>query len=155
MRLSRSVAGAGGALALILSALLGGAAAAAPADEASIAFVESTGCQLEILVSVPDGVEVDLAGVGVTVDGTDAEARAQEADDTSQMRRTAVLVIDTSNSMKGKRFAGAKQAASPSSAPCPDDVYVGIVSFARVVIAGAGTDPGPRRALERWSTPWP
>ncbi len=57
-----------------------------------------------------------------------------EADTQSLVRRTAVLAIDTSNSMRGARFEAAKQAARTYLAAVPDDVYVGIVSFADDVV---------------------
>ena len=45
------------------------------------------------------------------------------------MRRTTVLAIDTSNSMRGERIAAAKQAATLFLETAPADVAVGLVSF--------------------------
>ncbi|MDO9495145.1 MAG: type II secretion system F family protein [Nocardioides sp.] len=109
-------------------------ATAAHAADGTIAHVEPTAEGLQILVSVPPDVEVDLEDVSVTIDGQVASAVAVPAATTSQVRRTAVLAIDTSNSMKGPRFEAAKAAALAFLAAVPDDVYVGIVSFAAEVV---------------------
>ena len=103
---------------------------AAGADEASIAYVESTKEGLQLLVSVPVDAEVDLDEVSVTVNGTPTESDAAPADSTTTVRRTAVLAIDASNSMRGARFDAAKAAALTFLDTVPDDVYVGVVSFA-------------------------
>jgi tight adherence protein B len=122
-RLGAAVAGA----LLSLTAVSG--AAAAETDEASIAYIEAEDGTLQILVSVPDDASVDLDAVKVTVGGTDAEASASIVESSSEIRRTAVLAIDTSNSMKGDRFEAAKAAALTFLDTVPDDIYVGIVTF--------------------------
>ncbi|WP_372728580.1 type II secretion system F family protein [Nocardioides sp.] len=132
-RLSRSVSRVVGALALACLVVLAGAPSAVAADRASISYVESSGDRLEILVSVPPGVEVDLDAVGVTIDGEPADTTAVDAASATQVRRTAVLVMDTSNSMRGARFEGAQNAARAFLDSVPDDVFVGIVSFAGTV----------------------
>ncbi|GEP32990.1 hypothetical protein NSZ01_07580 [Nocardioides szechwanensis] len=116
------------ALAAVVLALV--PAPGAYAAEGTIAHVEPTAEGLQILVSVPPDVEVDLEQVSVTIDGQIASAVAVPAATTSQVRRTAVLAVDTSNSMEGPRFAAAKAAALAFLKAVPDDVYVGIVSFA-------------------------
>ena len=98
-------------------------------DEATISFVERTEAGLQILVSVPADTTIGLDGVTVTVDGQDAESTASLAETTTDVRRTAVLAIDTSNSMAGPRFEAAKAAATTFLETVPDDVYVGIVTF--------------------------
>ncbi len=121
---------------LAAAAVLGSALAALPlaaasADDpgASIAHVEVAGDQLHVLVSVPAGAEVDLGGVTASVDGTDADASAEQASQTTTVRRTAVIAIDTSNSMRGARATAARQAALTYIDTVPNDVYVGIVNF--------------------------
>ncbi len=116
-------------LVVLLSA--GGAGAA----EGTIAHAEPTSSGLQVLVSVPADVDVDLADLAVTVDGARADSAAVPAATATQVRRTAVLAIDTSNSMKGARFAAAKGAALAFLDTVPDDVFVGIVSFAADVTA--------------------
>lgn len=117
-----------------LAALLAapGVARAADGDAgtASVAHVEAGPGTVQVLVSVPADVEVDLDGVAVTVDGAAAEAEARPADSVTAVRRTAVLAIDTSRSMQGGRFRAAKLAAQEFIAAVPEDVYVGIVTFA-------------------------
>ncbi|MFC5178988.1 type II secretion system F family protein [Nocardioides taihuensis] len=109
--------------------LAGAPATATPeAGDAAITHVEPDAAGVQILVSVPADAEVDLEGVTVEIDGQDATATAALAS-TTDVQRTAVLTIDTSNSMKGERFAAAKQAALTFLDTVPDDVYVGIVTF--------------------------
>jgi tight adherence protein B len=116
-------------LALVLLLTCSAPATAAEGD-ASIAHVEPTHNGLQILVSVPPGTEVDLDHVTATIDGADAVAEAALATTTSDVKRTAVLAIDTSRSMAGKRLEAAKAAALTFLDTVPDDVYVGIVTFA-------------------------
>ena len=118
------------AAALAAVFVLGSPTTALAADDASIAHVETSSKGLQVLVSVPEDVEVDLANISVTVDGQQAESEAALATANTDVRRTTVLVIDTSNSMRGQRFASAKTAAMAFLDAVPDDVYVGIVSFA-------------------------
>ena len=114
---------------LLAAAALLLAAPPAYAVDGSIDYVESTDEGLQILVSVPPSATVDTDDVTVTVDGTAADSTAAPADSTTTVRRTAVLVMDTSNSMRGERIAAAQAAAETFLATVPDDVYVGIVTF--------------------------
>jgi tight adherence protein B len=123
--------GACAAVAVTLSA----APAHAVDDQATISHVKATDQGLQILVSLPEGVTPDLDGVSVTIDGKDAEATASTADSSSKIRRTTVLAIDTSASMKGERIAAAQAAAETFLDSVPDDVYVGITTFAGEVTA--------------------
>jgi tight adherence protein B len=106
------------------------APSAALAADGSIAHVETEPGSVQLLVSVPADADVDLDGVTVTVDGKDATAQAETAGTDTTVRRTAVLAIDTSNSMQGTRFDAAKLAAQEFISSVPADVYVGIVTFA-------------------------
>ena len=117
--------------AVVLAAGLALAPTSALAADGSIAHVETSPGSLQLLVSVPAGAEVDLSGVAVSIDGTAAaSAQAELADGATTVRRTAVLVIDTSRSMQGGRFAAAKEAARAFISAVPDDVYLGVVTFA-------------------------
>lgn len=106
------------------------------AGEGNIDHVETRDGILRVLYSLPalpEGAAPDLASLSVSVDGTAAEATAEmaaAADAEAQVRRTAILVIDTSMSMRGERFTQAKAAADAFLAATPPDVYVGIVAFA-------------------------
>jgi tight adherence protein B len=95
----------------------------------SIDYVERTDEGLQVLVSVPPDAAVDTDNVAVTIDGTTAPATASPAETTTSVRRTAVLVMDTSNSMQGDRIEAAQSAALTFLETVPDDVYVGVVTF--------------------------
>jgi tight adherence protein B len=111
--------------------LIGGPATAA--DGAAISHVKPTKSGVKILVSLPEGAQVDLNGVEVSLAGEDAKATARSADTDAAIRRTTILVIDTSNSMKGDRFDAAQAAARSFLDAVPDNVYVGITTFASKV----------------------
>jgi tight adherence protein B len=115
---------------VLAAAVLALVPASAYAADGTIAHVEPSSEGLQIIVSVPRDVEVDLEAVSVTIEGQVAPAVAVPAATASQIRRTTVLAIDTSNSMAGARFAAAKTAALAFLDGVPDNVYVGIVSFA-------------------------
>ncbi len=106
------------------------------AGEGEIDHAEAKAGTLRVLYSVPDlaeGVEPDLETLQISVNGADLEAEAELAASASagdQVRRTTIMAIDTSNSMKGDRFEQAKAAAKSFLDAAPADVYVGIVAFA-------------------------
>ena len=108
------------------------AAAGASADGAgSIDHVETESGELRLLYSLPevtDRDDADLSSVQVSINDEPVEARAAPASET--VRRTTILAIDVSNSMRGQRFAKAKQAATAFIGAAPTDVLVGIVTFA-------------------------
>jgi tight adherence protein B len=115
---------------VLLGLALGPAPAALAADgTGTITYSEATPDGVQALVSIPADSPVDLAAVEVTVDGEKAEATAVPADTGDALLRTTVLAIDTSNSMRGERFAAAKAAAREFIDTAPDDVYIGIVTF--------------------------
>jgi tight adherence protein B len=126
--LARAVAAAACALAILVGAA---GPALADDDQLTIGHVQpAEDGKLEVLVSVPAGVDTDdleLAVEGTALD--DVEIRqADESGDS--VRRTTVLAIDTSNSMANRgRIEAAKAAANLFLDRVPDDVYVGIVTF--------------------------
>ncbi|SFC06219.1 tight adherence protein B [Nocardioides terrae] len=120
-------------LVLAATAALGVLALAQPAahaagSDSAITHIQHTKAGFKLLVSVPADADVSLDDVSVTVDGTRAEATAAVAR-SGDVRRTEMLVIDTSNSMKGAKFQAAKAAALQFLDAVPEDVYVGIVTF--------------------------
>ena len=117
------------ALVAALAVLLGVGPAQAADGGASITHVKPTDKGVQVLVSVPEGAEVDLSGVTVKIEGKSATATADQASDDAKIKRTTVLAIDTSNSMKGARFDAAVAAATTYLDTVPDDVYVGITTF--------------------------
>ncbi len=96
---------------------------------AAITHLEVAHDQVRVLVSVPAGADVDFDSVTASVDGHPADATAEPAAGSTAVRRTAILAIDTSNSMRGARFTAARAAALRFLDLVPDDVYVGVVSF--------------------------
>ncbi|WP_081795476.1 type II secretion system F family protein [Nocardioides sp. URHA0020] len=135
-RLRRARRTARAALACVLAGacvagplVAGPAAAAADDSGAGVTHVEAADGRLSVLVAVPPKVTVDLDAVTVQVDGKDATADAEPAGDTGRVRRTVVLAIDSSSSMKGERAAAARDAALTFLGTVPADVYVGVVSF--------------------------
>ncbi|VXB72951.1 type II secretion system F family protein [Nocardioides sp. AX2bis] len=104
--------------------------------QGAISYVEPGADALSVLVSLPAGADVDLAGAEATVDGVAAEAEASPADEAGGdegVRRTSVLAIDVSDSMSGDRFAAAQDAARTYLDSVPVDVEVGVVTFAGAV----------------------
>lgn len=119
-----------GALLVVLLAALLLPAGVASAEDGSIAHVESTSDGLRILVDVPPGIQTQLGGVEATLDGTELDATAETTSDGSVVKRTTVLAIDTSRSMRDAgRFAAAKQAATTYLETVPPDVEIGVVTF--------------------------
>jgi tight adherence protein B len=119
-------------LGLGLLAFVAGPAQAA--DDASIDHTQHSNGQLQLLVSVPGDATVDLGSVAVTFDGKPVDATAQTAANTDQVKRTTVLAIDTSDSMKGPKIAAAKAAANTYLDTVPANVAVGIVTFDNDVV---------------------
>jgi tight adherence protein B len=126
-RASRS-AFAVAAVSLLCAALVGIGGTAFADDTATIDHAKRDGDQLQLLFSVPGTDLVDLASAEVNIDGKHATATTQNAAD-SDLRRTAVLAFDTSNSMAGAKFTQAKAAALSYLDAVPDNVYVGMVTF--------------------------
>lgn len=101
---------------------------------ASISYVEPTDDgRVQVVVSLPPSADPDLDSVRVSVGGAAVEATAEPAGTSGAVRRTAVLVVDVSKSMAGKRFAAAQSAARAYVDGLPADVSLGIVTFAREV----------------------
>jgi tight adherence protein B len=125
--------GAASTVLALSPALFAAEAFAAPDDSlASISHVEpGDNGALSVLVSVPEGAEVDLGHVTMTIGGTKVDASASVAGTTTTnvVKRTTILAIDTSDSMKGPRFAAATAAATSFLGSLPEDVNVGIVTF--------------------------
>ncbi|HWI43312.1 MAG TPA: type II secretion system F family protein [Nocardioides sp.] len=123
-------------------------AASAWADEGTITHVESTGAGLRVLVNVPPGTQLDLSQASATLDGEELAVTATKATDSSSVKRTTVIAMDTSGSMaRGGRFAAAKQAATTFLNTVPSDVAVGIVTFDNDVEVALPPSPDRGTAL--------
>lgn len=114
--------------------LLTGAMPVLAAGSGNIDHVESGEGTVQVLFSVdglPETVQPDMPSVQVTIDGAPVDATATPASDSSdQVGRVAVLALDVSNSMRGRAFAEAKQAALAFVDQAPADVEIGLVTFA-------------------------
>jgi tight adherence protein B len=115
-------------------ALLVPTAASAAEKDGRIDLVESNDGVVSVYYSVPgigESVDPDADSVQVTVDGEAVKAKAAPvAGGADDVRRTSVLAIDVSKSMKGSKFEAAKEAALAYIDAAPIDVYMGIVTFA-------------------------
>lgn len=105
------------------------------AAEGSIDHVESTKKGVQVLYSLPDAVTAapSLDTLKVDLGGTPLKATATLASDAAAnaVRRTAILAVDVSDSMQANgKFVEAKRAAQTFLDSAPDDLYVGIVTFA-------------------------
>jgi tight adherence protein B len=102
-----------------------------------IDHVESHRGTEQVLFSIdglPASVAPDLASVAVALDGDPANATAAPAaGGAGQIKRSAVVVVDVSRSMRGTSFAEAKAAALTFIDQAPADVEIGLVSFASTV----------------------
>ena len=123
----RLLAGGAATAALVLSSATGAAAAD---GDAAIVHLERSASGFEVSVDVPADVDLDLGAVSATVNDVTYDSTASRlSDGDSRVQRTAVLAIDTSQSMDGARFDAAKAAASTFLDTVPADVLVGIVTF--------------------------
>ena len=102
-------------------------------DEITIDHVESDGGAINVLLSVdhlPAGVTADSSSVEVTVEGRTVDATAKTVAD-GDIDRSTMLVLDASNSMRqGGKFDAAKAAVDAFLSAAPDDVRIGLVTFA-------------------------
>lgn len=116
-------------------ALVGSPASAAPS--ASIDHIEPGNGDVKLVVSLqglPDGVAPDLGTVTTTFDDEPVESTAQSLSDAGdELKRTVILAMDVSDSMKGAKFEAAQAAADTFLDNVPQGVDVGVVTFASSV----------------------
>lgn len=112
---------------------------AAPAhaeDEITIDHVETTDGTVSMVLSVdgiPDGT-VDPSTVVVEVDGRGVSSRAKTVA-AGDIQRSTVLVLDASNSMANNgKFEAAVTAVGAYLDAAPEDVAIGLVTFAGNVV---------------------
>jgi tight adherence protein B len=129
--LARTVVGL--LLGLVTLGLLLSAPAQAADDGAVIEHAQPIKGAVRLLVSVPGTDAVDYGNVKVKIDSAEAPAEAAAASTSTDVQRTSILAIDTSNSMAGKRIAEAKKAALAYLTTVPDNVKVGVVTFDNTV----------------------
>jgi tight adherence protein B len=113
------------------------ASTAAGSPIGHIDHVERHGGAVQVLFSIqglPAGIVPDLASAAVSLDGSPVKATAVPASGgVDQTSRSAVLVVDSSESMRGRSFNEAKAAALAFIDRAPRDVEIGLVSFAHTV----------------------
>ena len=114
------------------SAISGGDGTVSTAAHGRIDHVEAggPGKDVQVLFSIPglgkDAV-LDKGSVQLTVNGKPITAKVSTV--SGAVRRTAILAIDISGSMKGPKFDAATQAALDYVAKAPADVYIGLITF--------------------------
>ena len=106
------------------------------AADGSIDHVEPGDGSFQVLYSLPGAgtTEPDLDTVAVSLDDTVLPAEAEPAGEAEAVQRTTILAIDVSSSMRrDNRFEEAQLAAKAFLDAAPDDLLVGIVTFASSV----------------------
>ena len=126
-----------------LAVVLLGAAPAGAATKVSISDVASAGQDLTGVLTFRSEqvVQVDTDSLTATVDGEDRPASVSSS---TSIKRTAMLVIDTSGSMGAEGMSTVREAARTYLAEAPDDVRVGVATFADT--AGVDLTPTTDRA---------
>ncbi len=121
------------AVGLLAPALLLVAPTAAWGADGEIDQVTTDDGRVQVLFSLrdlPPDVQADLDSVETTIDGDVQPAEAKLASEATTVDRVTLLTIDVSASMSGERFEQAKTAALAFVDQAPDDVQVGLVTFA-------------------------
>ncbi|MCZ3387385.1 MAG: type II secretion system F family protein [Actinomycetia bacterium] len=128
MSVRRIITGAAtGALLLIASA--GPAFAAA---SSTIGDVEVADGQLSFVVTldgVPTGATIETDDASVSLEGQTLDPSVQSLSDADDVTQTALLVMDTSDSMAGEKLAAAQNAARQFVSAVPSEVEIGLVTF--------------------------
>ena len=135
------------ALAVAVAALISVPAAASAAETGRIAGITRDGDQLAVVFQadgLPPDVTVDPASVTVQIAGKDASSQAEPLTTGDSVTRVVVLAIDNSQSMQGEKLDSARAAASTFLARLPEDVQVGLVTFASE--ARVAIEPTPDHA---------
>jgi tight adherence protein B len=119
-------------LGVVVCLTVPGAATATAATPApgSLSDVEVSGRQLRAVLTAPAGrgdVTITPWSVVATMQGRSLPVAVSPV---QQEGRSALLVIDTSGSMGARGIAAARQAAGAYLSQAPDDVRVGLVTFA-------------------------
>jgi tight adherence protein B len=137
MGMCRRLVGVLAAVVLGVPTLTGTASADGGTPTGHIDHVEARDGAVQALFSItdlPQGEAPDLSSASVRIDGSTVRATAVPASGgADQTRRSAMLVVDSSESMRGRSFNEAKAAALTFIDRAPHDVEVGLVSFGRTV----------------------
>ena len=132
------------------------ASAANAAASGRIESIDSSGGKVTVVFGGTDlgGDGLDPSSVQMTLDGQSVPASASVAGTSSQaaVKRTALIVLDTSGSMAGNGIAAAKAAADAFLTAVPADVAVGLLTFSDVphlVVAPTADRNAVRSAVAR------
>ncbi len=112
-----------------------GAAPAFGDTSATIEQVQSESGELDFVVAlndVPADASIDLDEASATLEGIPLDVSVQELSDDSTLNQTALLVMDTSDSMDGEKLDAAKDAAVQFIDAVPAEVEIGLITFDNV-----------------------
>ncbi len=118
--------------ALLLVASAGPAFAAA---SSTIGEIEVANGQLNFVVTldgVPAGATVETDNASASLEGQALEPDVQSLSDAGDVTQTALLVMDTSDSMAGDKLAAAQDAARQFVSAVPSEIEIGLVTFDNV-----------------------
>lgn len=122
-------------------ALAAPAVAAWAATTADIVSLGSDGGALRVVVELNDLTstsDVDYDSAQLSINGNLVPSEAKPAKEVTELTQEAILVLDTSGSMRGDRLAAAKDAALGFLDAVPESVDVGLITFsgqAELVVA--------------------
>ena len=116
-------------LLVVLGPSAGAAGVTTPGSGLTIDHAQPGNGEVRLLVSVPAGRTVDLTKVSVTTGKQTLPATAESAAQSNTVKRTSILAIDTSASMRGARIAAAEKAAKTYLSSVPANVEVGVLTF--------------------------
>ncbi len=131
MSVRRIITGAAAA-ALLLVATPGPAFAAA---SSTIGEVEVADGQVSFVVTldgVPADASIETNNASASLEGQTLTPDVQSLSDASDVTQTALLVMDTSDSMAGDKLTAAKDAARQFVSSVPSEVEIGLVTFDNV-----------------------
>ena len=115
------------------SLLLVAAATPALADaSATVGEVEANDGQLSFVVTldaVPTDADIDTDNASASLEGQPLSPDVESLSDAGEISQTALLVMDTSDSMAGENLTAAKDAARQFVDSVPSEVEIGLVTF--------------------------
>ena len=131
MSVRRIITGAATA-ALVLVASAGSAFAAASSTIGEVDVADGRVSFVVTLDGVPAGASIDTDNASASLEGQALEPDVQLLSDASEVTQTALLVMDTSDSMAGDKLTAAKDAARQFVSSVPGEVEIGLVTFDNV-----------------------
>ena len=99
---------------------------------ATVGEVEAGDGQLSFVVTldgVPAGADIDTDNTSASLEGQTLAPDVESLSDASEISQTALLVMDTSDSMAGEKLAAAKDAARQFVEAVPAQVEIGLITF--------------------------